>query len=182
MRGVRFAPERNARDRVCGPEEYQRLVAAADPELRLVILLGYWTAMRLGEIAALTWDRVDLKRRSVRLETGHTKTGHGRKVPLSAEAVEALKQHPRRMDGAVFEHSAGTLSPRFARLTRQLGIEDLRFHDLRHTAATRLRRAGVDVMTIQEITGHKSLAMLKRYQTTTEEDLRAAMERAEAVK
>jgi site-specific recombinase XerD len=65
-------------------------------------------------------------------------------------------------------------------LCRELKITGMRFHDLRHTAATNMRRAGIDLLVIQRITGHKTLAMLKRYAHVTEDDLAAAMARTEA--
>lgn len=61
LAGVRFLDEDNERDRICTADEYARLMAAADAELRLAIVFGYWTGMRLGEIAGLSWKQVSLK-------------------------------------------------------------------------------------------------------------------------
>ena len=193
---VKLNAEDNERDRICTPEEYERLVAEASPSLRLAIVLGYWSGMRLGEITSLRWEQLDLKAGVAKLRARDTKTKQAREVPLPAPAIEALKAAPRALDGGLVfmtdvhrkvgpprrTHLKSTsLSPLFSRLVRSLGIKDLRFHDLRHTAATRLRRAGVDVLTIQRITGHKTLQMLARYNTITSADLQAAMAKAEAV-
>lgn len=176
MRGVKFLDEHNERDRVATPDEYEQLVDAAAPKLRLAIVLGFHTGMRLGEIAGLTWEQIDLRKRVVRLHSSETKTGYGRTVPLSPEAIEALKAWPRSLDGGrLIDVAATSLSPLFSRLCRRLEIKDLRFHDLRHSALTNLRRAGADVFTISAISGHKSLSMLKRYQTISDDDLHDAI-------
>jgi integrase len=179
MAGVEMLPENNDRDRICSPEEHEQLVEHADPELRLVVEFGYWMGMRLGEIANLTWDQIDLKHGFVRLRRKDTKEAAAKQVPLASELVEILKEEPRRINGRLFVSRSDTLSTRFAELTRKQGISDLRFHDLRHTAVTRLRRAGVDILVIQHITGHKTLSMLARYNKATEADLKTAMKKAE---
>ena len=85
-------------------------------------------------------------------------------MPIPDDVIEAL-------DGFEgFESKNGNVSGRFARLTERRGIEDLKFHDLRHTACTRMRRAKVDVMTMATISGHKTLEQLRRYMTIDEND------------
>jgi integrase len=178
MRGVSKLPEKNERDRIVTPAEYRRLVEAAPPSIRLAIVIGYHTAMRAGEIVNLTWDRVDLDAGFARLRAGDTKTGKPRNVPLAPPVVEALRAAKRRPDGRLFGMQRQTLSPNFAKLVRKLGMADLHFHDLRHTALTNLRRAGADVFTLQRISGHTTLAMLKRYTHSTDDDAMAAVLRA----
>ncbi|MBI2372383.1 MAG: tyrosine-type recombinase/integrase [Deltaproteobacteria bacterium] len=182
MRGVKMLREPDSRDRIATVDEYGRLIEAANPKLRLAIVIAYHSAMRRGEIAQLRWEYIDLKASMVRLPATITKTSEGRLVPLSAEAVNELRSWPRNLYGSVFGTTSANISRRFASLTKKLGIEGLRFHDLRHTTATNLRRANVDVFTIAKITGHKSLATLKRYQTISADDLRAAMDRVAGVK
>ena len=174
--------EDNERDRICSREEYEELIEEADPPLRLAIIIGYHTGMRLGEIANLRWDQIDLKKRLFRLRAADTKTRKGRVVPMATEVVDELKLAPRSIDGALLSDRVYQLSSRFAKLCRELEIKDLRFHDLRHTAATNLRRAGVDIFTIKQITGHKTLAMLERYNTIDVDDLREAVDRASKVR
>ena len=178
LKNIRLAPERNARDRIISEDEYARLIKAARSELRLAIILGYETAMRLGEILSLTWDRIDTRAGTVLLGSAQTKNGDGRIVPLSEFALEAVKSVPRRLNGSLFESKSNTISPAFGKLARSLGIINVRFHDTRHTCLTRLRRGGVDIITIAAISGHKTLAMVRRYQTINEGDLRAAIMKA----
>jgi integrase len=184
MAGVKFLRLTNARDRICTPEEFERLVEAANPKLRLAIQLAYWTAMRLGEITNLVVGQVNLERRIVTLSASDTKTGRPRKVPLPEATIPILEAAVAGKASSVrlFDIPANSLSPLFSRLCRRLEppIEDLRLHDMRHSALTRLRRSGqVDVFTLAAISGHRSLAMLQRYNTVTEEDLVEAITRAD---
>lgn len=172
--------EDNARDRLCSPEELERIVEAADVDLGRLVTLLYWTACRLSEIATLTWGLVDLERGMLKLRW--TKTGKPRNVPLPEPARELMgamhkeRKPPRAAQDRVFAvREPSSYSSAFKRLTGRLGIEDLRLHDMRHTALTRLRRAGVDVLTMQRISGHATLAMLARYNTVDDEDLRTAV-------
>lgn len=173
--GVKMLPERNTRDRICTPEEFALLMREAEPELQAVIAMGYWTGMRLGEIAGLKWSQLNLSEGMVRLSAEETKTGEPRAVPLHAEVVKVLNGLPRRLNGKVFSKTDKRFSAMFHKLTRALDVSELRFHDLRHTAATNLRRAGVDLFTIKQITGHKTLKMLERYNCVNVDDLKEAM-------
>jgi integrase len=170
----------HARDRICTPDEFKAIVGVAEPELRLAVIIGNATAMRLGEIVKLTWRRIDLAAGMVSLFEEHTKTDEARRVPLTKDVVSELEKwrgdHPGEFVFSIRTSSA--MSKRFGELCDKLKIEDLTFHDLRHSACTALRRAGVDIFTIQRISGHKTLEVLKRYQTFDDGDLRSAVERA----
>ena len=174
-RGFPMLPEDNERDRVASREEYDRLITAANPQLRLAIIIAYYAGMRLGEIAKLTWEHIDLKQRVFKLKSSETKTRASRLVPIADPVLEELKVQPRQLDGRLFTATVATLSRWFAEACRELKIKGLKFHDLRHTAATNLRRAGVDIFTIKQVTGHKTLAMLERYNTIDVDDLPEAM-------
>ena len=179
MKGFKLLPENNERDRTCTLDEYKALCDAANHKLRLMIVVAYNTGMRLSEIATLKWSQIDAQSGLVRLKAGDVKTGRGRTVPLNNEARDALAAFPRRIDGRLFGVKPSTFPPQFSRLTKKLGIEDLRFHDLRHTAATNFRRNGIDVITLKKIIGHKSWEMMERYQTVDHDDLLAAVGRSQ---
>jgi integrase len=174
---VRMLREGGGRDRICTEDEFRRLSEAANPKLELAIRLAYFTGMRLGEIAGLQWQRIDFDRRIITLYAEGTKTGKGRRVPLVPEVVEALRAFPRRLDGFVLGTTSANLSPQFTRLAARLEIEDLRFHDLRHSAATNLRRAGADLAVIKDVLGHSTWAMVARYQTVDDDELVQAADR-----
>jgi integrase len=165
----------NRRDRVIDTTEYQRLLAAVDEgqgaHMRPIIVLAYETGMRQGEIVGLRWADVDLAGHFTRLP--RTKNGEKRSVPLTETAEEALRAWGRRAwnrreSTYVFPSPAGdgplgNVSAAFARLAKRARVAEVHFHDLRHTFATRMVERGVDLITLASITGHKTLAMLRRY-------------------
>ena len=179
MLGIKMLHENNHRDRICDDEELTLLTQNAEPGLRLAIIIAHNTGMRMGEISALTWSDIDMKGETIRIRGATTKTGEGREIPLDDVLKAELEKVPRSLYGRLFRVDCRTWSPSFKRLCKKLGINDLRFHDLRHTAATRWRRAGVDLFTIASLTGHKDLATLRRYNTITLEDKRKAMLRTQ---
>lgn len=126
----------------------------------------------------MTWDNIDLKKRTATLL--ETKNGEKRMVPLSFEAIQILKDIPRRLDGNVFgfvdSHSITTAFIRSVSRARatyekecaEKGMKpdpgllvDLTFHDLRHEATSRFFEKGFNLMEVSAITGHKTLQMLK---------------------
>jgi len=176
------------RDRRLLPEELERIVVASEsPVLSDLMRFTIETAMRRGEIAGMTWDMVDLKKRTLTLLV--TKNGEKRIVPLSTEAVRILSDLPRRLNGKVWGMAADSISQAFiravsrARSTYENECEekketpdpsflvDLTFHDLRHEATSRFFEKGLNPMQVAAITGHKTLQMLKRYTHLKAEDL-----------
>ncbi|MBU2805195.1 tyrosine-type recombinase/integrase [Acidithiobacillus ferridurans] len=162
----------NARDRRLLEGEEDRLLAAAQEygePLPSIIRFAMETAMRRGEIAAMHWCYVDL-RTSVLL-VPDSKSGDPRRVPLSSRALAVLTHLPRRVDGQVWGIRADSITQAFDRACRRANIENLRFHDLRHEATSRLFEKGLNPMQVAAITGHKTLQMLKRYTHLRAEDL-----------
>jgi integrase len=142
---VKKIPEENQRSRYLTPEDEIRLLAACvgDREhLRPIILMAVNTGMRRGEILSLRWSQVDFQRGVVHLV--RTKSGKGRDVPINLVIREELLKLRQSSSECVFTSQktgrALTHCKRaFASACRVAGIEDLHFHDLRHTAATRNR-------------------------------------------
>ncbi len=170
----------NERDRVLSEEEWKRLYEAAAPHLKPILLVAYQLGPRLGEIINLTWDRVDLNRGFIKLRSMDTKTGEPRQVPLTLAVRQSLTELAR-VRSLTTKHvflyegkPVREIKTAFHTAARKAGIEDLRFHDLRHCAATNLRRAGVDTVTAMRIVGHKSERMHRRYNNVAEDDLVAA--------
>ncbi|EPB7784110.1 site-specific integrase [Pseudomonas aeruginosa] len=131
-------------------------------ELYSIVILALETAMRQGEILKLEWEHTNLRNRIAHLP--ETKNGSKRDVPLSIKARDALIRLGVKTKGRVFNYTSNGLKSAWRIMMLRLEIEDLHFHDLRHEACTRLFELGtLDVMEIAAISGHKSLAMLKRY-------------------
>lgn len=126
-----------------------------------LVKLALETAMRRGELLGLRWEHVDLQRQTIYLPL--TKNGTSRTVPLSTHAIQILTEIPRNLDGRVFPLTHEVVSQAFSRARKQAGINNVRFHDLRHMAITRLAEKLPNLIELSAVSGHKSLAMLKRY-------------------
>lgn len=157
-----------SRDRRLSHGEEERLLLACAGSrrgyLRDVVKLAIETGMRQGEILGMRWELIDLDNATARLLD--TKNGDARTVPLSKAAVGLLAA--RRPEG----NPVGPVWPgitreavkqSFERACERAQIAGLRFHDLRHEAASRFFEKGLNVMEAASVTGHKDLRMLKRY-------------------
>lgn len=172
-----------ARERRLEGDELTTLLRATGDEKQLhaLIVVAVETAARLGELLSVTWSDIDLQKRVMIIRGIHgrgTKNADAfRAVPLSSEAVRALKELkklPTSIDGRVFWWWAASdsFNKAWRRLCKVAKVEGLRFHDLRHEATSRLFEKGVfDSMEVATITGHKTLQMLKRYTHLRAEDL-----------
>ena len=125
--------------------------------------------MRRSEIAALDWSSIDFERAVLRLAL--TKNGAARVVPLTPEAIAALRSIPRHISGRVFSSGAREISRAFLAATRRAGLADFVFHDLRHEATSRLFERGLSMIEVAAVTGHRTLQMLKRYSHPRAEDI-----------
>jgi integrase len=193
-RGIKRAKEAPGRVRYLSPEERDKLLNGADvtvkatdgrtwtvhrepnPSLKLYILAALQTGARRGELAALTWGGVDMKARTLTFR--HTKNGHARTVPMTDTLREALADLPRPLSPearVLPERDLRVLSRAFARLVSDLEIPNLRFHDLRHDAASTLTMAGVPQRAVMEILGHRDPRMTMRYQHLSPGHLKDAM-------
>ena len=157
------------RNRRLTEQEEVELLRACDasrsPWLGTMVRLAIETAMRQGELVDLSWEDIDLGRRVILLR--ETKNGTARTVPLSARALEVLRSlaKGRPTAGRAFDIQVGrAVTHAFAKACEVAGIEDLRFHDLRHEATSRLfERTDLRDIEIAGVTGHKTMEMLKRY-------------------
>jgi integrase len=138
------------------------------PNLYPIVVLALSTGMRRGEILGLTWDRVDLKHG--RLTITDTKNGEIRAIPVTGAALDLLKERAKKKKkkiNLVFPDRSGKAPAKFRdswlSALERAEIEDFRFHDLRHTAASYLAMSGATLAEIAEILGHKTLQMVKRY-------------------
>jgi len=183
-RATRHRREDNSRVRYLGAEEETRLrkVIAEDwPEHAPELDLALNTGMRLGELYGLTWENVNLPQRLLTIP--RSKNGERRYVRLNSVAIAALLVFHARGSGsgAVVRTGQGEplCGPRywFERALRTAKIEGFHWHDLRHTFASRLVMAGVNLRGVQEALGHKSIAMTVRYSHLSPEYQLDAVER-----
>lgn len=163
----------NKRERRLNPDEETALLeelVRRGSYMQPLASLAIETAMRQGELLALTWTDIDLQKQVAKLRD--TKNSEPRDVPLSQRAVAILKGMPRQISDAspVFPLKKSDVIHTFHDACKTAGIVDFRFHDLRHEAVSRI----CDKLPMHEamrVTGHKTPAMLMRYYHPKAEDL-----------
>jgi integrase len=169
----------NERERIANGDVWRRLLDAAAPHLQQILTVLYILGPRRGGLLSLEWPDVDMQRREFTLR--HTKNGESRTVPMPSDVYRVFTKlwQERRLDTQrVFLYKGlpvRDVKTAFEKACWRAGITNLRLHELRHTASTNLRWAGVDATTAMKIVGHKSERMHRRYNTVEPEDLRRAV-------
>lgn len=151
-----------------------------------IIVIALETGMRCGEILSMRWEDVDFVNRRVLLR--NSKNGDSRQVPLSSRAKIILEQLPsREAEDLVFPYCRWAIRRHYNRAVKRAvkahgGVQnpftDLRFHDLRHEALSRLSDKGLNVIEIAHISGHRTLAMLRRYTHPCHETLLGKLDKS----
>src|SRR5258705_8047108 len=159
------------------------------------------TGRRLGEILNLKWQNVDLKAGEVRLDPGTTKNGDGRVFPMTPE-LRTLLERRRKAEPTIRGYRAkvvsikksdhvfttkkgdriGSFRKRWNKACAAADVPDRLFHDLRRTAVRNLVRAGVSRSVAMRLTGHKTESVFERYNITSLDDLRDAVNKLEAAR
>jgi integrase len=145
-----------------------------------IVLLAINTGLRRGELLQLTWEDVDLDRAILTVRGEGAKSGKTRHVPLNAEAVRVLRewQGPTR-SGLIFPGENGEqmthLKSAWTRVAKLAKLRAFRFHDLRHTFASKLVQRGVDLNTVRELLGHSDFSLTLRYAHLAAENKAAAV-------
>lgn len=139
-------------------------VSTQKQKVGLIFLFALETAMRQSEITTLTWQQVNLRGKYLTLI--ETKNGYRRHVPLSSRAIRLLKIMGPQRQGDVFGITANTVSTLFRRCVRKCHIENLRFHDTRHEACTRLAQL-IPVLDLAKMLGHRNIRSLMIYYDPT---------------
>lgn len=159
----RFRREK-ARTRWLTPGEEDRLVASAAKHLRPLIRFAVDTGGRRGELLSLDWRHVDMVYKRVTFTD--TKNGEDRTLRLCDRALATLAAIGPKDSGPVFTFRGKgmkEITNGFQTARRKAGLPEVRFHDLRHTFASRLVQGGVPLYEVMHLTGHKSLEMVQRY-------------------
>ncbi|WP_153131419.1 integrase [Dechloromonas hortensis] len=165
VRGIRKPSMGHGRERRLEGDEEQRLLAelhkCRSPWIAPLFLFSIETACRRSDALKLQWADVDLSKRIAVLRG--TKNGDNRVIPLSGKAVKVLSALPRDLKGHVFPVPMPTVRSAFEYARERANIKDLRWHDLRHEAVSRLHELGLSTVEVASISGHKTLACLARY-------------------
>lgn len=163
-----FSENDTQKERILTYAEEARLLDHSPDYLRPVLIIALNTGMRRGEILRLRWEDVDLDQGHIAVRK--TKSGKDRLIPINAQVrdVFSFLWPLRGKSGLVFPNPATgkpytEVKKSFKEACRKAKIDGLRFHDLRHTFASRLVEAGVDIVTIRDLLGHFSVKVTQRY-------------------
>ena len=174
-----YSEKDNLCERILTEQEEIRLYEASADYLRPIITVALNTGMRKGEILNLKWSQVDLKTKRLRVEK--TKSQKLRFIPMNDNVFNELNVQPK--DGGVYVFANPATGRPYYDVKRQFrnaclkaDIEGLRFHDLRHTFATRLVEKGIHIKKIRDLLGHFSVTVTERYTHSTDEGMRKAVE------
>jgi len=179
---IRMLPGEVERDRWLTRDEADRLLAACPDHLAALVRFALATGCRSREITGLEWARVDLDRQTAWLN--RTKNGTPRGVPLNADAVEVLREQIGKHAQFCFTYRGepirhGLVNTGWMNAIQKAGVEDFRFHDLRHTWASWHRQAGTSCDELKDLGGWKTRSMVDRYAKFATENLAAAASRIE---
>ena len=186
VRSVRKPKPERGRVRFLSDEEHESLLAeckaSSCPYLYTVVVMALCTGARLNEIMELTWQNVDLKRKTLLFD--ETKNGERRSVVIAKPAYDVLVElsKVRRIDSPyVFARKDGQkpkdIRKQWEKAVSKAGLQDFRFHDLRHTAASYMAMNGASLLEIADVLGHKTMSMVKRYSHLTENHTAKVVER-----
>lgn len=164
------------RNRLLSSAELDRLLDALKPRIKSsniwiqpLVRFALESAMRRGEMLNLKWAAINFQNKTAHIEI--TKNGEPRTVPLSTQAMTILSELPRSLSGFVFPINGPAVSAAFDSARKRAKINDFHFHDLRHMAITKLAEKLPNLIELSAVSGHRSLAMLKRYYHPNATDL-----------
>ncbi len=163
IRGLRPKASKG-RDRRLEEGELEKLLKfSKNNTMKTIITLAVETAMRRTEIINISLKNINFKERRITLH--NTKNGETRHVPLTIEAVFALNSYieDNGITDKLFNITENYVTHQFIDICKRAKIDNLKFHDLRHEATSRLFERGLTEMEVASITGHKTNAMLRRY-------------------
>jgi integrase len=163
---VKFFKENNKRVRYLEKEEIPRLINNCCEYLKGIVIIAVNTGMRRGEIFNIKWQDIDLNNGIIYIR--NSKSGEKREIPINEAVKRAfinIRKHPD--SSYVFYKLGGNprrdIRKTFLQALKKSGIVGFRFHDLRHTFASQLVMSGVDLNTVRELLGHKTIQMTLRY-------------------
>ncbi len=164
---VKKLQEDNHKVRFLTAEEEARLYKALPEFLKPIVTTALHTGMRKGEILNLKWNNIDFEYGFIELL--ETKSGKARKIPISEKLMEIFNKlyMDARSEYVFINPETGLpyvdIKKSFNKAKEVAGIKDFRFHDLRHTVATRLVEKGIDLLVVMDILGHSKIETTMRY-------------------
>jgi len=184
VKSVKLLKEPPGRLRYLNPDEARKLIEACQGYLRSIIITALNTGMRKGEILSLRWADVDLENRKITVKK--PKNNEIRVIPINQTLYQELAKLSEQPNGAyVFSNedgeTFGDIKKGFLTALKRAGIEDFRFHDLRHTFGSHLVMQRIDLKTVQQVMGHKEITTTMRYSHLSPEYVQEAIGRLDKV-
>lgn len=178
LAGYKLYKETANKIRVVTVGEFNRVYNEASETLKPILVTAFCTGMRASEILNLKWKNVDLAEGYMRVED--TKNGESRNIPINRRLNAALESVKLSSSGEyVFSRDGERVrafKTAFTAAVRRSGVERFTFHDLRHTFASNLVMNGVDLVSVGELLGHRSINMTRRYSHPSPDHKKAAVE------
>jgi len=172
-----FSHEKNNRWHILTRHEEARLLEAAEPFLKPVLLFALQTGFRRGQVLALKWEYLDLLKKRVFLPAEINKSKKDHTLPLGTTAIRVLRSLSRDTKYCFGELNPYQVYPAFKRALKAAGLpETIRFHDLRHTFITRLAEAGAPLDRVRRLAQHSSLVITQGYTHSHEDGMRESLE------
>ena len=172
--------EPKGRTRTLSADEERRLIDAAAPHLRPAIRFSLLTGVRLANAVDLDWKQIDLQARVIEFRVkSNAPDGKPLVMPIGGGMLQLLLTLGPKVEGPVFTFKGRKLTTwktAWRRARERAGVKDFRWHDLRHTFATRMMRAHPDLNTLKDLMGHESIATTTRYLTADDADRRRALD------
>jgi integrase len=164
---IRMLPEPKRRVRWLTRDQAQRLVAVLPPHLAAMVRFSLETGLRRANVTGLMWEQVDIDRRTLWVAADQTKNRQALGVPLSDDAIAVLRAQQGKHERHVFSFRGKPVrqvnTKAWRKALRSAGIENFRWHDLRHTWASWHVQAGTPLHALQELGGWQSAEMVRKY-------------------
>lgn len=178
-KGIKMYKEPPGRLRYLSKYEISKLLSNCDERIYPVVLCALHTGMRYSEIINLKWENIDLLNRCIIIE--NTKNNERRIIPLTETLYNVLFDLPK-ISEYVFTYKGKRvrdIRKGFKKTLEKAGIKDFKFHDLRHTFASYLVMSGVDLRTVAQLLGHKTIKMTMRYSHLSPDFLKTSVRKLE---
>jgi integrase len=171
MKAVKMMKEDNHKIRYLTADEEARLFKELPEHLKPIVICALQTGLRKSNILQLRWELVDLEFRFIEVLAQQNKGHKIIKIPISDKLLETLESLPKNSEYVFANPDTGKpyrdISEGFKNACERANIENFRFHDLRHTVATRLVEKGIDLRVVQEIMAHSTIVTTQRYMHPT---------------
>jgi len=174
FKGVKLFKVNNINLRIISNEEFNLLYESSSLDLKPILLCAVSTGMRLGELLSLKWS--DINWNDDYITVRDSKNYEGRTIPINTTLLKALSDLKKHSESEYVFKYRKSIQKTWTKALKTSGIEHCRFHDLRHTFASRLVMAGTDLVTVKQLLGHKRIETTMRYSHPTPEHKRNAVE------